>query len=850
MVINIKSLTKQGFSLVQTSVLIGVAGIMLASVLPGGDLGSTTEKDLITKDKMEKIEEATRNFMAANLRRPCPADGTLAIGSANFGVEDTNQGRCSGANFYTQSSPLTKTGTTTTTSAVLTALSDTTGLSIGMLVTNANLATDTHIASVDSATQITLDKYPTGAAVGTTLTFTTVAAGVVPTKSLGLPDDFMFDGYGRRIGYLVDIRATDRTTCRDMWVTKTPGAIQIMDSASATTATDNVMWSLISYGKNGHGAFPMPGSSIANRINSGATNDDEEVNAFINTAGTFATSFTQKLVKHEPVTAAGATYFDDFVWTQETTKNTCCTGKMCNLGTRIGGTVGEPLASYYTKTGDINGDGITDLIISQPLEAKIRVIFGRSTGWSPSGALSVGTPNSSRFITITNDSGHSNFLSGNNYGNMDGNSIAVGDLNGDGYDDIAMGYGNTTDSRVKVFYGSANPVDTNTSVIATVLTFPRTSFNNAPSIAVGNFSSTSHKDILALVKFVEGANLSTAYVIYGNGGASVTATSGANSATPSLTRTVEAVTTVASTVGFKINTTAASWLRVMMQNSGDVNGDGYDDLIFGDYVNEKMHVLFGQSKADWNTDKTTPAGAGVPDLVTLDSRLAAGTTEAVEFNYGYYLSRYTSWVADVNGDGYDDIIASGGTYTYVYYGRAAGAWTSPVAFNTASNYNGTNGFRFNVVTTKPTWQIFFETSHVGDVNNDGKMDLVFVDWWADRDGLTDSGSSFVALQPAAGWSSIWTTGTIKVFGDVFAAGETGLPLNNDIKRGFSINGFYPEGRTNIQAVADIDGDGKNDIIVSEYENANSPEVGNVYIYFGKNMVTWDATNNLSQLNRF
>ncbi|MEK6746560.1 MAG: FG-GAP repeat protein [Pseudomonadota bacterium] len=840
MSVNIKNLTKQGFSLIQVSMIVAVAGILLASVIPGGDLGSTIAKDQITRDRMEKIEEAAKNFMAANLRRPCPADGTLAIGNANFGVEDTTSGRCSNANFPTQSSPLTKTGTTTTTSAVLTALSDTTGLSIGMLVTNANLANDTHIASVDSASQITLDKYPTGAAVGTTLTFTTVVAGVVPTKTLGLPDEYMFDGYGRRIGYIVDIRATDRTTCRDLQVTKTSGNIQIMDSAASTAATDNVMWSLISYGKNGHGAFPMPGSSIANRINSGATNDDEEINAFINTAGTFATAFTQKLVKHEPVATAGATYFDDFVWTQEETKNTCCTGKMCNLGTRIGGTVAEPLGSQV-KTGDINGDGITDLVIYNSTTTKIQVIFGRKTGWTPSGVLSVGTANSSRFITITDDSSGMTFLASNNFGNMRGNALAVGDLNGDGYDDIAMGYGNSSNAFIKVYYGSANPVSIATSAITDVITFPKTSDNDGPSIAIGHFANTAHKDILAHVRFASGTGLSTAYVIYGAASYSLTA---------------EAVTTVASTVGFKINTTTPTLLRVMMKNTGDVNGDGYDEIIFGDYITgEDMHLLFGQSPANWNTDKTTAATGSTPDIVNIDARVAAGATEAIKFtNGGSYFTRQTLRIADMNNDGYDDIIADNNTYQNVYFGKAAGAWATPVDVSNASNFNGTNGIRFNFNTTKPTWAGAAERTNryarIGDVNTDGKTDIVVTDFAADNGGLTNSGSNFIVLQPAAGWSSIWSSGTINIFEDAFATGESGLPLNNDTTKGFRIDGAYASDEADVQEFVDIDADGKNDMIVSRTDTTSSPEDGNIYIYFGKTLVPWDASNNISQLNRF
>lgn len=859
--IKIKTLPKQGFSLIQVSMLVAVAGIILASVLPGGEQGSTNEKDLITKDKMEKIEEATRNFMAANLRRPCPASGTVAIGAASFGVEDGNPGRCSGTDFYTQATPLVKTGgTSAANSPVVTGLSDTTGLSIGMLVTApSNIDTDSHIASIDSASQITLNKIATGAGATGNLTFTTVAAGVVPTKTLGLPDDYMFDGYGRRIGYMVDIRATDRTTCRDMWVTKTPGNIQIMDSSSSASSTDNVMWSLISYGKNGHGAFPMQGSSIANRLNSGATNDDEEINAFVNTAGTFATAFTQKLVKHEPITTAGSTYFDDFVWTNESTKNTCCTGKMCNLGTRIAGTAAEPIASE-TNTGDINGDGFTDLIISQPSQTKVRIIFGRATGWTPEGSLSVGTPNSNRFITITDDSGLAKFLSSN----QGGYSIAVGDINGDGYDDIVMGNGNGTNSFIKVFYGSADPASSygavngviKTSSITDKVTFPTTSSSNAPSVAIGNFASTTHKDILVLVRSAVGAGLSTAYLIYG--------ISSPFAITTDTTAYLRAATT-----GFKINTTSTT-LEKIFAKAGDVNGDGYDDIILSNPTNTSMYVLFGKSPAAWGADISgtpclnngasvscgTAGGGATPDIINIDTEYGVGTsagatpTHAVKFSNGAAsFAAGSIRVDDYNGDGYGDILAINGNYFNVYYGRAAVSWAD-VDISNANAYNGTNGFRVDVATTRPAWSSGpIPSAKEGDVNGDGKIDLIFTDWSSDKNGA-DSGSSYVLLQPAAGWSSIWTAGTITLFAQAFDAAGNGLPLNNDVTKGFRIDGAYANDQANTQNFVDINGDGKPDVIISETDNASSADTGDIYIYFGKTLVPWDASNNISQLNRF
>ncbi len=813
---------KHGFSLIQVSVLVAVAGIILASTLPGGELGTAVERDRITREKMEKIEAATQNFMATNLRRPCPADGTLAIGSANFGVEDTTPGRCSNANFWTQYTPFTKTGaTTTSSSAVATTLSNTTGLSIGMLVTGTNIATDTHIASVDSTTQITLDKYPTGASG--TLTFTSLAAGVVPTKTLGLPDDYMFDGYGRRMMYMVDIRATDKTTCRNMQTTKTKGAIEIMTARSAISifTDDNVMWSLISYGKNGHGAFPMQGSSLANRVDAGTTSGDERYNAFVDINTTnFNTMFTQYIVRREPITTVGSSYIDDIVWTQESTKNTCCVGKMCNVGTRIDGAASEYLGGRV-NTGDINGDGISDIIISKTGVDTIRVVFGKSTGWSPNAGMAMGTANDSRFITITNNSSHPNFTG----------SMSVGDINGDGYDDMAIGYGNGSNSYLKIFYGSATPVSTNTSAITNIITFPPTSASAAPATRLGNFANTTKKDILAVITTASGTGNSTAYVIYGASSYSLTA---------------EAVTTVASTVGFKINSTAPGYLEAI-SGAGDVNNDGYDEIIISNYTNNNMYVLFGRTAANWNTDKTTAATGSTPDIVNIDTQVATGGTKAVKFtNGGSYIGYYNSVVADMNNDSYKDIIFNSGNYFYVYYGKTAASWSSP-DLSTASNYNGTNGFRFDVVTTNPSWVTDPITSSlVSDINNDGKNDLIIIDTAAGANSLAASGSIFVVLQPSSGWSSAWSSGTLTVFAQAFDATGTGLPLNNDVNKGFRIDGYAAGDAVNLRGIADINNDGKTDFIIAS--PTRSSNAGSVYILFGRTLVPWDTSINLGILN--
>ncbi|HEY4330136.1 MAG TPA: hypothetical protein VGN88_10410, partial [Phycisphaerae bacterium] len=57
---------RRGFSLIQVTMLLAVAGVLMVAMLPGGQYGSEGDKSAITIKRMEAIEDATRAFMAAN----------------------------------------------------------------------------------------------------------------------------------------------------------------------------------------------------------------------------------------------------------------------------------------------------------------------------------------------------------------------------------------------------------------------------------------------------------------------------------------------------------------------------------------------------------------------------------------------------------------------------------------------------------------------------------------------------------------------------------------------------------------------------------------------------------------
>src|SRR6266498_2422475 len=244
-----------GFSLIMTSVVLTVAALVFVSMLPGEN-GQSNQKILDNAGKLERVEEAMRGFMAKNGRLPCPADGQYSFNTANFGKEAATPGTCTGG---TPSAPL--------------------GPDAG-----------------------------TGYVVG----------GVIPTKTLGLSDEYAVDGFGHRFAYVVDKRATLNSSC----LTLTTGGINIKSSTGGTVLAQ-VMHAYISYGKNGYGSYPANGSAAgpANRINSGSTDGDMQTNAGVDahfpgaSAFTYSTAnWTNTLVQKSMVApTATDSGFDDMV---------------------------------------------------------------------------------------------------------------------------------------------------------------------------------------------------------------------------------------------------------------------------------------------------------------------------------------------------------------------------------------------------------------------------------------------------------------------------------------------------------------------------------------------------------
>lgn len=255
------SSAQAGISLLWISLLLAAGGILLAGLLPGGEAGDKNAKQMLTHQRMAKIEQAMTHFMVANGRRPCPASGTENPSTEHFGVEAANEGSCTGG------------------------------------------APAANFGAVNK-----------------------VVGGVVPVKTLGLPDEYAFDGYGRYITYIVDQRATSDTACPSLG----SGNIELYDTLPPVgTLLNYAMVLYISHGVRGDGAFlGKDGATIDERYNSNNKDADVLRNASFRILpnGSYTSDFSNRFIRKD----TGADY-DMIVWTSPHSGNRCCAGERCIL---------------------------------------------------------------------------------------------------------------------------------------------------------------------------------------------------------------------------------------------------------------------------------------------------------------------------------------------------------------------------------------------------------------------------------------------------------------------------------------------------------------------------------------
>ncbi len=387
-------------------------------------------------------------------------------------------------------------------------------------------------------------------------------------------------------------------------------------------------------------------------------------------------------------------------------------------GFRIGGELEDWLGWAINGAGDVNADGIDDVIVGAP-------------GTSPSGVSRAGSSyvifgrrdDFNATLLVSNLDGSAGFrIDGEAAGDNLGWSVSgAGDVNADGIDDVIVGTIGAV-SRAGSSYVIFGRRDGFNATLLVSNLDGSTGFRIDGEAAGDNLgiSVSGAGDVNAdgIDDVIVGAHTTSpngvfhagsSYIIFGR-------------ATGFDSKFL--LSTLNGTNGFRIDGEAADdGLGWSVSGAGDVNADGIDDVIVGTIKSSpngvfhagSSYIIFGRATGfDSKFLLSTLSGA---NGFRIDG-------EAVNDYLGYSVSG----AGDVNADGIDDVIVGAteaspnGVFhagsSYIIFGRATG-FDSKFLLLTL---NGTNGFRIDGETRDNCFGA--SVSGAGDVNGDGVADMV------------------------------------------------------------------------------------------------------------------------------
>jgi FG-GAP repeat/Putative metal-binding motif len=437
------------------------------------------------------------------------------------------------------------------------------------------------------------------------------------------------------------------------------------------------------------------------------------------------------------------------------------------LSTETRVTASDGAASHFfgasvSGAGDINGDGYDDIAVGAR---------GDDDNGDNSGSAYVYSGSASGIDVDSEDK-----LIASDGATEDYFGIRVsgaGDLDGDGYDDVVVGAPNDDDNgeysgSAYVYYGSASGIDARSEQKLIASDGAAEHYFGWSVAGAGDLDGDGYDDLAvgAPGDGERGTFSGSVYVYYGSATGIDSTSEGRFSASDGV---------------------VDAFFGLSLSCAGDIDADGYDDLVVGASGD-------GGRDSDVGAAYVYSGSATGIDIASEDKVTASDA--APDVNFGLTVSG----AGDVDGDGYADIVV--GTWeevtgaAYVYYGAATGIDRASEDRLTpsdglASDYYG------QVV------------SGAGDRDGDGYDDVV-VGAYRDGDNGLHSGAAYVYYGSAGGIDS---------------ASEDKITASD----GAAQDNFG----SSLSGAGDVDGDGYDDLIVGAYGGGdNGPECGSAYVVEG------------------
>ena len=507
--------------------------------------------------------------------------------------------------------------------------------------------------------------------------------------------------------------------------------------------------------------------------------------------------------------------------------------------------IDDRLGYGVSFAGDINGDGFDDIIVSARYSdggglnaGDAYVLFGTASGFGAD-------VNGSQVVDLSTLSAADGFLiQGDAPGDHAGRSVSsVGDINGDGFDDIIVGaafgddggsdageayvvYG--TDAGFGATVGGRQVIDLSFLSAAEGFILQGAAAGDLAGYSVssaGDVNGDGYDDLIVGAPGGDdgGADAGLSYVVFGTENGFGVDVSG---------RQVVDFATLSAVQGFVVQgDIAGDRVGHSVSSVGDVNGDGFDDLIIGAPNGDDGGADAGEAYVLFGTDQGFGASVSGRQVIDLTSLSASEGFIIQGDEAGDQAGRSVSSAGDINGDGFDDIIIGAPT------GDDAGgdAGEAYIVFGTDQGFGFASGGRrvldLSILTPAAGFIVQgaaladnagWSVSSAGDINGDGFDDLLIGAQLSDEGGV-DAGDAYV------------------VFGSADGIGETvsGRQVL-DLAELTPTGGFRIQGDTagdmasrNVSAGGDIDGDGFDDLIVSApYSDNSAADAGEAYVIFG------------------